>query len=196
MKTEEVNICVFAASSQRIDDVYMEQARRLGALMAGRGWGCVNGAGGFGLMKAVTDGVLDAGGRVLGVIPKFMVDNGWCYDRLAEVLITADMHERKQQMQQRTQAIVALPGGYGTLEELMEALTWRQLGIIAKPIVLLNINGFFNQLVETLNQCVEQGFVRASHASLWTVADTPEQALDTIAQQLEQGVELVESKNR
>lgn len=163
--------------------------------MAQRGWGCVNGAGGFGLMKAVTDGVLDHGGRVLGVIPKFMVDNGWCYDRLSEVLITADMHERKQQMQQCTQAIIALPGGCGTLEELLEVITWRQLGIIAKPVVLLNTCGFFDPLVKMLERCVEQGFMRLSHTLLWTVAATPDAAVSAVERQLAQGVTPAEPKN-
>lgn len=193
MKTRG-QICVFAASSQRIDERYMTAARELGQLMAERGWVCVNGAGGFGLMKAVTDGVLDAGGHVTGVIPKFMVDNGWCYDRLPEVLITADMHERKQQMQERSDAIIALPGGCGTLEELLEVITWRQLGITTKPIILLNTLGFFDPLVTMLEQCVEQGFMKRTHSSLWTVAATPREALDAIESQLSQGLPQAESK--
>ena len=173
----------------------MDAAHELGTLMAQRGWGCMNGAGGFGLMKAVTDGVLDAGGHVLGVIPKFMVDNGWCYDRLTDVLITADMHERKQQLQLRSEAIIALPGGCGTLEELLEAITWCQLGLAVKPIVMLNTQGFFNPLVQMLEDCVEKGFMRTSHAKLWTVADTPAQALDAIERQLTEGIPQVECKN-
>ena len=145
-------------------------------------------------MRAVTDGALDNDGRVTGVIPKFMVDNGWCYDRLQEVVITADMHERKQLMQDMTQAIVALPGGCGTLEELMEALTWRQLGIIAKPVVLLNTQRFFDPLVLMLQNCVEKGFMKPAHAALWTVADTPQQAVDAIERELAEGCPTVESK--
>lgn len=187
-------ICVFAASSQRIDERYMSAARALGTLMAQRGWTCVNGAGSFGLMRAVTDGALDAGGHVTGVIPKFMVDNGWCYDRLPEVVITADMHERKQHMQQLSDAFIALPGGCGTLEELLETITWRQLGIMAKPIVLLNTLGFYDPLVTMLQQCVEQGFMKSTHTTLWSVAATPQQALDIIEDQLAHGVEQIESK--
>ncbi|MBR1803806.1 MAG: TIGR00730 family Rossman fold protein [Muribaculaceae bacterium] len=187
-------ICVFAASSQRIDERYMDAARTLGTLMAQRGWTCVNGAGRFGLMQAATDGALDAGGHVAGVIPKFMVDNGWCYDRLPEVIITADMHERKQQMQLLSDAFIALPGGCGTLEELLEAITWRQLGIMSKPIVLLNTLGFYNPLVIMLQQCVEQGFMKSTHTALWSVADSPQQALDIIESQLAHGVEQIESK--
>ena len=180
----EPKICVFAASSQNIDHQYVIAARELGKLMAEHGWTCVNGSGRTGLMQAVSDGALDHGGHVVGVIPKFMVDNGWGYDRVPEQVITADMHERKQYMQEVTDAIVALPGGCGTLEELLEVITWRQLGIIAKPIVLLNINGFFNPLVEMLEQCVKQGFMKSSHSALWTVASTPLMAVEALESEL------------
>ena len=191
---EEIKICVFAASSQDIDQAYVDAARQLGAAMAGRGWTCVNGSGSKGLMRAVSDGTLDAGGHVVGVIPKFMVDNGWGYERLPEVIITADMHERKQYMQDITQATVALPGGCGTLEELLEVITWRQLGIISKPIVLLNTNGFFDPLIDMLTSCARQGFMKASHTRLWTVAHTPQQAIEAIARELANGSVAVESK--
>ena len=177
-------ICVFAASSQNIDQQYVAAAHELGQLVAQRGWICVNGSGRTGLMQAVSDGTLDNGGHVVGVIPKFMVDNGWGYDRVPEQVITADMHERKQYMQEVTDAIVALPGGCGTLEELLEVITWRQLGIINKPIVLLNINGFFNPLVEMLEQCVNQGFMKRSHSALWTVANSPLMAVEAIESEL------------
>ena len=187
-------ICVFAASSQSIDQRYISAAHELGALMAQRGWTCVNGAGRTGLMQAVSDGSLDNGGRVTGVIPKFMVDNGWCYDRIPDLVITADMHERKQYMQQVTDGIVALPGGCGTLEELLEVITWRQLGIISKPIVLLNTAGFFNPLIEMLNKCVEQGFMKKSHSALWTIADTPSQAIESLAAEMSGNAPELESK--
>lgn len=177
-------ICVFAASSQNIDKQYVTAARELGFLMAEHGWTCVNGSGRTGLMQAVTDGTLDGGGHVVGVIPKFMVDNGWGYDRVPEQVITADMHDRKQYMQDITDAIVALPGGCGTLEELLEVITWRQLGIIAKPIVLLNTCSFFDPLIEMLEQCVRQGFMKGSHSALWTVADTPLAAIEAIDSEL------------
>ncbi|MBO7610413.1 MAG: TIGR00730 family Rossman fold protein [Muribaculaceae bacterium] len=187
-------ICVFAASSQSIDKRYISAAHELGTLMAQRGWTCVNGAGRTGLMQAVSDGSLDNGGRVTGVIPKFMVDNGWCYDRIPDLVITADMHERKQYMQQVTDGIVALPGGCGTLEELLEVITWRQLGIISKPIVLLNTAGFFNPLIEMLNKCVEQGFMKKSHSALWTIADTPSQAIESLAAGMSGNAPELESK--
>lgn len=183
----QVKICVFAASSQNIDATYIKAAYQLGELIARRKWVCVNGSGRTGLMRAVSDGTLDAGGHVMGVIPKFMIDNGWGYDRVSEQVITADMHERKQYMQEVTHAIVALPGGCGTLEELLEAITWRQLGIISKPIVMLNTNGFFNPLVEMLNKCMHEGFMKDSHSALWSVATTPQQVIDIIDNEFESG---------
>ena len=150
MKSERAKICVYCASSGRIDQAYVDDAYQLGKLLAQNDMDCVNGAGAVGLMRAVSDGVLDAGGHVTGVIPKFMVDNGWCYDRLLEVIITPDMHERKQQMAEMTDAVIALPGGCGTLEELLEAITWRQLGISQRPIVLLNTRGYYDSLIAML----------------------------------------------
>ena len=183
-ETRPTSVLVFAASSASVGEVYSSAARRLGELIARRGWTTVNGAGASGLMRAVSDGALDAGGHVTGVIPLFMVNNGWNYDRLPELIITADMHERKQHMSSITDAVIALPGSVGTLEELFEALTWRQLGIIDKPIVLLNTAGFFTPLTDMLRHCIDEGFLKPSHAALWTVADTPEQAVDAVAGQL------------
>ena len=135
------NICIFGASSPDLAEVYTSAAYELGTLMAAHGWGCVNGGGRRGMMRAVSDGVLDGGGEVTGIIPQFMVDNGWHYDRLTHMITTADMHERKRAMQEHSRAVIALPGGMGTLEELCEVLTWRQLNIVVKPIVILNTAG-------------------------------------------------------
>ena len=186
MKQEPKNICVFAASSNSVSDTFADAARVLGALIARRGWTVVNGAGAQGLMRAVSDGALDAGGHVRGVIPKFMVDNRWDYDRLPELIITADMHERKQRMVLDSDAIIALPGGIGTLEELLEALTWRQLGIISQPIVILNTDGFFNPLFAVFDQCVKAGCLKQAHTALHATATTPEQAVETIERLLRQ----------
>ena len=194
MKQEKGKICVFAASSNNIDNVFIDQAYELGKIMSERGWGCVNGSGKVGLMRAVSDGVLDNGGLVTGVIPKFMVDNDWGYDRVSEEIITCDMHDRKQMMSDLATAFIALPGGCGTLEELLEAITWRQLAIITKPIVILNTAGFYTPLIEMLNQCMARGFMKTTHACLWNVANTPQQAIDIIEQQLEQGVAVSDTK--
>ena len=178
MKREKKgNVCVFGASSANIDARYADDARELGRRLAENGWRCVNGGGAVGLMGAVTDGTLDAGGEVTGVIPKFMVDNGWCYDRLEDVVVTADMHQRKQIMSEMADAVIALPGGVGTLEELLETLTWRQLGLVKTPIIILNSLGYYDNLLSMLSHAIDEGFMKQSHARLWQVATTPQQAI-------------------
>ncbi|MBQ1746628.1 MAG: TIGR00730 family Rossman fold protein [Muribaculaceae bacterium] len=171
------NVCVFCASSANIDERYLADARELGNLLAQGGWRCVNGGGAVGLMGAVTDGTLDAGGEVTGVIPKFMVDNGWCYDRLKDVVVTADMHQRKQMMSNMADAVIALPGGVGTLEELLETLTWRQLGLVKVPIIILNTLGYYDLLLAMLRHAIDEGFMKPSHGQLWQVAATPADAV-------------------
>ena len=171
------NVCVFCASSANIGERYLADARELGTLLAQGGWRCVNGGGAVGLMGAVTDGTLDAGGEVTGVIPKFMVDNGWCYDRLMDVVVTADMHQRKQMMSNMADAVIALPGGVGTLEELLETLTWRQLGLVKVPIIILNTLGYYDPLLAMLRHAIDDGFMKPSHGQLWQVAATPADAV-------------------
>ena len=178
MKREKKgNVCVFGASSANIDARYADDARELGRHLAENGWRCVNGGGSVGLMGAVTDGTLDAGGEVTGVIPKFMVDNGWCYARLEDVVVSADMHQRKQIMSEMADAVIALPGGVGTLEELLETLTWRQLGLVKTPIIILNSLGYYDNLLSMLSHAIDEGFMKQSHARLWQVATTPQQAI-------------------
>ena len=171
------NVCVFCASSANIDKRYLETAHELGGRLAEAGWRCVNGGGAVGLMGAVTDGTLDAGGEVTGVIPKFMVDNGWCYDRLEDVVITADMHQRKQMMSEMADAVIAMPGGVGTFEELLETLTWRQLGLVKVPVIILNTLGYYDALLAMLQHAIDEGFMKDSHAALWQVAATPAEAI-------------------
>ena len=180
MKREMRNVSVFCASSADIDTRYLEAARELGGLLAQRGWRCVNGGGAVGLMGAVTDGTLDAGGEVTGVIPKFMVDNGWCYDRLDDVIVTADMHQRKQMMSEMSDAVIAMPGGVGTLEELLETLTWRQRGLVKVPVIILNTLGYYDALLAMLNHAIDEGFMKPSHSQLWQVAATPAEAVDLL----------------
>ena len=172
---------MFCASSANIDARYLDDACELGRLLAQGGWHCVNGGGAVGLMGAVTDGTLDAGGEVTGVIPKFMVDNGWCYDRLEDVIVTADMHQRKQMMSEMADAVIALPGGVGTLEELLETLTWRQLGLIKVPVIILNTLGYYDALLQLLDHAISQGFMKPSHSQLWQVAATPDEAISLLS---------------
>jgi uncharacterized protein (TIGR00730 family) len=157
----------------------MQAARNLGHLIAEKGITCINGAGKAGLMAQVTDAVLEGGGRVVGIIPQFMVDNQWGHASLTECIITPDLHARKQLMAQRSDACIALPGGVGTLEELLEIITWKQLGLYDKPIVILNANSYFDDLLRMLAKAEAERFMHHSnpHSPLWTVADTPAEAI-------------------
>ena len=174
------NVCVYSASSTKIAPVYFAAAEELGRLLALRGINLVNGAGSIGLMAATSNAVLANGGTVTGVIPRFMVEQGWHHTGLTRLVETDTMHERKQLMVQLADAVIALPGGCGTLEELLEIITWKQLGLYLNPIVILNIDGFFNPLIAMLEQAIDQQFMRPEHAALWCVASTPAEALELI----------------
>lgn len=193
--TEKINVCVFGASSRNLDHAYVDAARELGVLIAQRGWGCVNGAGSEGLMRALSDGALSAGGEVTGVIPQFMIDNGWAYESLTHIIPTADMHERKKTMTHMSQAVIAMPGGCGTMEELLEIITWRQLKLSPRPIVILNTQGYYDPLVAMLNNAISHGFMRQSHNHLWQVVSTPAQAIEAIEKELHEGPLYIEPKN-
>ncbi|HIT15088.1 MAG TPA: TIGR00730 family Rossman fold protein [Candidatus Avimuribaculum pullicola] len=187
-------ICVFAASSGRVGKQYMEAAYQLGQAFAAAGIACINGGGRDGLMRAVSDGTLDGGGRAVGIIPQFMVDNGWQYDSLSEIVVTADMHTRKQMMAQRADAVMALPGGCGTLEELLEIITWKQLGLFHKPIIILNVGGFYDHLLAMLKHCTDEQFMKRSHGNLWHVAADATDAMAILSAIDIKSDDIVESK--
>ena len=174
------SVCVYSASSTKIDKVYFEAAGRLGKLFAERRIRLVNGAGSIGLMRSVADAVLENGGEVTGVIPRFMVEQGWHHTGLTRLVEVESMHERKQLMADLSDAVIALPGGCGTLEELLEVITWKQLGLYLNPIIILNINGFYNPLLEMLQRAVEGNFMRKEHVAIWKVASTAEEAINLL----------------
>lgn len=178
--SEIKRVAVYAASSSQVSSEYIDAAAELGRTLAAEGIEIVYGAGKVGLMGALADAALDAGGKVTGVIPQFMVDNGWCSEKLTNLIVTPDMHTRKEKIVSLADATIALPGGVGTLEELMEIITWKQLGLYANPIVILNTRGYFNPLKEMLERAVEEKFMREIHRNLWSIADTPRQAADLI----------------
>ena len=169
--------CVYSASSTKINPVYFKAAEELGSLLAEHHIRLINGAGSIGLMCAVADAVLKNGGEVTGVIPRFMVEQNWHHTGLTELIEVESMHERKQKMANLSDGIVALPGGCGTLEELLEIITWKQLGLYLNPIVILNVNGFFDPLLEMLGKAIDENFMRQQHGDIWKVAQTPEEAL-------------------
>ena len=171
------SVCVYSASSTKINPVYFKAAEELGSLLAEHHIRLINGAGSIGLMCAVADAVLKNGGEVTGVIPRFMVEQNWHHTGLTELIEVESMHERKQKMANLSDGIVALPGGCGTLEELLEIITWKQLGLYLNPIVILNVNGFFDPLLEMLGKASDENFMRQQHGDIWKVAQTPEEAL-------------------
>ena len=173
-------ICVYCASSSKVDACYYEAARTLGNLLAERGITLITGGGCQGLMRSVEDGALEKGGKAVGVIPHFMVEQNWHHTGLTELLITEDMHERKQTMASMSDAVIALPGGCGTMEELCEIITWKQLGLYFKPIVILNTNGYYNNLIKQLELAIEEHFMGKIHGNIWSVANTPDEALKQI----------------
>ena len=173
-------ICVYCASSSKVDACYYEAARTLGNLLAERGITLITGGGCQGLMRSVEDGTLEKGGKAVGVIPHFMVEQNWHHTGLTELLITEDMHERKQTMARMSDAVIALPGGCGTMEELCEIITWKQLGLYFKPIVILNTNGYYDNLIKQLELAIEEHFMGKIHGNIWSVANTPEEALKQI----------------
>lgn len=174
------SVCVYCASSTKINQVYFDAANRLGKILAEKGIRIINGAGNIGLMGEISDSALAAGGKVTGVIPHFMVEQGWNHTGLTELIEVPDMHERKQTMARLSDAVIALPGGCGTMEELLEIITWKQLGLYLHPIVILNVNGFFNPLLEMLNRAVDENFMRVQHSAIWAVAKTPEEAVELV----------------
>ena len=178
--SEIKRVAVYAASSSQVSSEYIDAAAELGRTLAAEGIEIVYGAGKVGLMGALADAALDARGKVTGVIPQFMVDNGWCREKLTNLIVTPDMHTRKEKIVSLADATIALPGGVGTLEDLMEIITWKQLGLYADPIVILNTRGYFNPLKEMLERAVEEKFMREIHRNLWSIADTPRQAADLI----------------
>jgi uncharacterized protein (TIGR00730 family) len=173
-------ITVYASSSDQIDPLYYAAAADLGKRMASAGITCINGAGIRGLMAGISDAILANGGHVCGIIPRFMVEKGWMHQSIPEIIVTPDIHCRKQLMAQKSDACIALPGGVGTLEELLEIITWKQLGIYAKPVVILNVGGFYNDLISMLNKAIRENFIHYGPAKMYQIAGTPEEAMNLI----------------
>lgn len=174
------SVCVYSASSTKIDPVYFDTAYELGTLLGQQHIRLINGAGNMGLMSAVSDAALAAGGEVTGVIPRFMVEQGWHHTGLTRLVEVESMHERKKMMADLSDAVIALPGGCGTLEELLEIITWKQLGLYLNPVVTLNVKGYFDPLLAMLQRAVEENFMRTQHGSIWHVAKTVREAVELV----------------
>jgi uncharacterized protein (TIGR00730 family) len=175
-------ICVYAGSNAGSDPAYAAAARALGSELAARGAGLVYGGSRVGLMGAVADAVLDAGGEAIGVIPRALLDRELGHRGLTELVVVETMHERKARMAELADAFVALPGGIGTLEELVEVLTWSQLGIHAKPCGVLDAAGFYTGLAAFLDHMVQEGFLRARHRATLVSDPDPAALLERLAE--------------
>ncbi|MBV9344547.1 MAG: TIGR00730 family Rossman fold protein [Gammaproteobacteria bacterium] len=170
-----LTVCVYCASSGSAPPEYRAAARRLGEVLGERGIAIVYGGGAQGSMGALADGALARGGRVTGILPRFMADLEWGHRGLTELQLVEDMRVRKHRMLAASDAAVALPGGSGTLEELLEALTLKRLGLYLGPVVLLNTRRFFDPLLELLRRAIDERFMDARHLQMWQVVATPEE---------------------
>ena len=171
------SLCVYCGSSRGARPEYAELARQVGTMLARRGITLVYGAGNIGLMGIAADAALAAGGKVIGVIPRALVDKEVAHHGLSELVIVNDMHERKLTMATRADGFIALPGGIGTLEELFETWTWLQLGFHQKPIALLDVSGYFASLLTFLDTMVAEGFLIAAQRELLMTGTDPEEVL-------------------
>ncbi len=177
-----MRVCIYASSSDYAPVEYTDHARRVGELLAKAGCEIVYGGGSRGSMGAVADGALAAGGRVVGILPRFMADLEWGHPGLTHLELVGDMRERKHLLLSGSDAVLALPGGCGTLEELFEAITLKRLGIYHKPILLLNTRGYWSPLLKFMQeQVIDQHFMNPEHARIWQLVETPEEVLSTIA---------------
>lgn len=176
-------VTVYGASSSKIDTRYLLAAYELGKLLAANNINCITGGGKTGMMGAVATGLLESGGKVTGIIPRFMVAEGWLNDDLSEVIITDNMHSRKQMMADKSDACIALPGGIGTFEELMEIITWRQLGLYNKTVVIMNINGYYDALLSLFQKAIDENFMHLKNSEIWNVVSSPEEALTALLNQ-------------
>jgi uncharacterized protein (TIGR00730 family) len=173
-------VSVFCASSDKVDKIYFGAARSLGLILAENGIAANYGGGGIGLMGMLADTMITAGGSIRGIIPRFMVDQGWNHPGVNDMLIVKDMHERKKRLTDNIDAFIALPGGMGTLEELLEMMTHKQLGQLLAPIIIINTNHFFDPFLDMLRKMVEERFMRKVHEDIWQVIEDPVNVVQAI----------------
>lgn len=178
-------VTVYGASSPLVARKYKEAAYALGQAIARAGMDLVSGGGREGLMAAAITGALDAGGRAIGVLPGFMVERGWNHPALSEMITVGSMHERKRTMASLSRAAVALPGGCGTFEELLEIITWRQLGLYQGHVVILNVDGYYDPLIGMLDRSIAEHFMNDDHRRLWYVTDSVDDAVSRIVKPVE-----------
>ena len=177
--TDIKNVCVYCGSSN-VADNYKQAATTLGTSIANEGWGVVYGGGRVGLMGLVADSALKAGGKVVGIIPEHIQEKEVQHEDLTELHVVDTMHVRKQMMVDRSQAFVILPGGLGTLDELFELLTWKQLGLHDKPIVIVNMDGYWKDMLEAVKYIADQGFMRENDLNLFVEVQSVDEVIEAI----------------
>lgn len=173
-------ICVYCGSQVGRHERYRQVATEMGIALVERGYGLVYGGGKVGLMGVIAHTVMERGGKVIGVIPEPMVGRELAFHDVTQLYVEASMHDRKARMAECADAFIALPGGYGTLEELFEIITWAQLGIHRKPIGLLNVDGYFKAFVTLIEHAIAEGFIQPEYRHFWTVAERPDTLLDAL----------------
>ena len=173
-------ICVFCGSKTGTNPLFMKTAVELGRLLAECGLDLVYGGARIGLMGAVADSVLAGGGRVVGVVPEAMATKEVVHEGLSEIHVVSSMHERKSMMARLADGFVALPGGFGSFEELLEMITWAQLGIHRKPVAILNVSGYYDSLIQLFERAIEEGFIKPRNRQLVVVEEEPDRLLQTL----------------
>lgn len=189
-----MQVCLYGASSNQIDQRYIDATEELGRALAQAGHSLIYGGGGAGLMGAAARGMVAGGGRVVGVVPTFLQVDGVLFDGCDEMIYTDTMRQRKQVMEEGADAFLIAPGGIGTYEEFFEIYTLKQLGRHGKPMVIFNIDGYYDKLLDMLRHTVDEGFMRSASLTLYTVADTTDGVLEQLANATEQTVDINETK--
>ncbi len=178
--SEVQSITVYCASSAKVNPLYLKAASELGEILDKENIHCIYGAGHIGLMGSIADSILKMNGKITGVIPEFMVNQGWNHKGLKNLIVTKSMHERKAKMAEISDAAIALPGGCGTLDELMEIITWKQLCLYQKPIVIINTNNYFDPLLKMLEKAIDERFMHPENRKLWEVINSPNELMPAI----------------
>ena len=173
-------VCIFCASSQKIPKLYFQAASELAKILVKNNITIVYGGGSVGLMGQIADTTLEYNGKIIGIIPQFMFEREWGNSKITELIIVKDMHERKKKMIENADAVIALPGGCGTLEELAEVITLKQLGQFMKPIILLNTKKFYDPLITLYENMIHENFMRDKHREIWQTIENPSETITTI----------------
>lgn len=175
-----MRICVYCASSAKIDQAYFDATEAVALDLVRSGIEVVYGGGATGLMGKLADTIIENGGKIKGIMPKFMNEVEWAHKKVADFEFTDTMHQRKARFLVDIDGLITLPGGTGTLEELLEAITLKRLGQFSKPIVILNTNGYYEPLKQMLNKCVSEHFMMEKHLEMWTFVDTPQEVVPAL----------------